>query len=74
MSGFSTTFAAPQSHRLPILLQLSDQGITLLDDVCILFVLVIWPIGLDDTINPVDCACNPLACDEFGEVPVNGFG
>jgi hypothetical protein len=73
-SGFSTSFASPQSHCLSVLLQLRYQRIALLNYVCILFVLVIWPVCLDDPVNSIDCACNPVACDEFGKISVNGDG
>jgi hypothetical protein len=51
-------------------LQLGDKLITLLDDVRILLVLVVWSVGLDDALDTVDGARDAVCCDEFGEVPV----
>jgi hypothetical protein len=64
------TLTAPQPNRLTVLLQLGDKLITLLDDVRILLVLVVWSVGLDDALDTVDGARDAVCCDEFGKVPV----
>jgi hypothetical protein len=51
-------------------LQLGNELITLLDDVRILLVLVVWPIRLDDALDTVNGAGYPVRGDEFGEIPV----
>ena len=55
---------------MAIFLQLSDELITLLDNIVILLVLVIWPIRLDDAFagDTVDGAGNTVGCNEFGKI------
>jgi hypothetical protein len=65
----SAALATPQPHRLSVLLQLRDQLIALLHHIGILLVLVIRPVGLDDALDAVDGARDPVRCDELGEVP-----
>jgi hypothetical protein len=67
-----TTLTSPQPHRLAVLLQLGNELITLLDDVGVLLVLVVWSVGFDDAVDAVDGARDAVCCDEFGEVPVLG--
>lgn len=69
MSIDLTPFTPPEPHCLPVLLKLRDQCVAMLDHVGILLVLVIWPVGLDDTVDSVDRACDPVAGDELGQIP-----
>jgi hypothetical protein len=64
-----TTLAAPQPDSLTVLLQLRDELVTLLDRVCVLLVLVVWSIGLDDALDTVNGARDAVGGDELGEVP-----
>jgi hypothetical protein len=64
-----TPFAASQSHRLSILLQLRNELIPLLDHVVVLFVLVIGPVRFDNFIHPINGAWNAIRCNEVREVP-----
>lgn len=64
-----TAFTATKTDSLPILLELGNQRIAVLDHIGVLLVLIIGPIGLDDAIDSVDGACNPVTRDELGEVP-----
>lgn len=64
-----TTLAAPQPDSLTVLLQLRDELITLLDRVCVLLVLVVWSVGLDDALDTVNGAWDAVGGDEFGEIP-----
>lgn len=64
-----TTLAAPQPDSLAVLLQLCDELITLLDHVCVLLVLVVWSVGLDDALDTVNGTRNTVGGDELGEVP-----
>lgn len=65
------TLTSPQPHSLPVLLQLRDQRISLLDNVRILLVLVIWAVGFDDVVDAVDCAGNAVCGYEFGEITIS---
>lgn len=49
-------FASTQTNCLSILLQLGDQGITVLHNIRILLVLIVGSVGLDDAVDPVDGA------------------
>lgn len=58
-----TTLASltpPKTHGLAVLLDLGNQGVTMLHNIGILLVLVIWPIRLDDTIDTIDGARNAV--------------
>jgi hypothetical protein len=63
------TLASPQPHGLTVLLQLGNELITLFDHVCILLVLVVWAIRLDDALDAVDGARNAVGSDELGKIP-----
>lgn len=63
------TLTATKPDCLTVLLQLGDELITLLDHVSVLLVLVIWPVGLDDALDTVNCARNPVCCNESGQIP-----
>lgn len=62
---------APQTDRLSILLQLGDQGISVLHHIRVLLVLIVGPVGLDNSVDPIDRAGDPVARDEFRQVPKN---
>lgn len=64
----SSPLTPPQSHRLPVLLQFRNEPVTLLDDVCVLLVLVVGPVRLDDFVDAVDGAGDAVCGDELGEV------
>lgn len=63
-------FASPQPHSLAILLKLGDQGITVLHHICVLLVLGVRAVRLDNAVDTVNCACDTLAGDELGEIPI----
>lgn len=63
-------FASSQPHGLSVLLQFRNQGIAVLHNIRVLLVLVVWSVRLDDAIDPIDGACNPVAGNEFGKIPV----
>lgn len=63
-------FASSQPHGLSVLLQFRNQSIAVLHNICVLLVLVVRSVRLDDAIDPVDGACNPVAGNEFGKIPV----
>lgn len=65
-----TALAPPHSNGLAVLLELGDEGITLLDDIGILLVLVIRAIGLDDSVDTIDRARYPVTGDELGKISV----
>jgi hypothetical protein len=64
-----SSFAAAHPHRLSVLLKLGNECVTLLDHICILLVLVVRPVGLDDSIDPVDRARYPVSGDKLGKIP-----
>jgi hypothetical protein len=64
----SCSFASSQSHSLTIFLEFGDQCVAMLDDISILFILVVWSCGLNDALNSVYCAWDSVASDEFGKV------
>jgi hypothetical protein len=64
-----TPFATSQPHSLPILLELGDELISLLHNICVLLVLVIWTISLDDAVHSVDGAGYAISGNELGKVP-----
>lgn len=66
-SGLAS-FAAAHAHGLAVLLQFRDQLVTLLDHVVVLLVLVVWPIGLDDAVDAVDRARDPVCRNELLQV------
>lgn len=66
-----TALTAPQTDGLSVLLQLRDQRIAVLDHVRVLLVLIVGPVGLDNPVDPVNRAGNPVAGDEFRQVPKN---
>ena len=55
-----------KSYCLSILLQLGDQCIPLLNDICILFVLVVWSCRLNDAIDAVDGTWYAVGGNELG--------
>ncbi len=63
----------PQPHRLPILLQLRDQLITLLDHIIILLTLIIRPIRLDHSLtrHAVDRTRDAIRRDELRQVTIS---
>jgi hypothetical protein len=63
------TLASPQPDGLPVLLQLGDKLVALLDNVHILLVLVVGSVGLDDALNAIDGAGNAVGGDELGKIP-----
>lgn len=64
-------FASPQPHSLTILLKLGDQGIPVLHHICVLLILRIGSVRLDNPVYTVDCACDTVAGDELGEIPID---
>ena len=60
---------APQPDGLTVLLQLGNELVTLLDYVCVLLVLVVGSVGLDDALDAVDRAGYAVGGDESSEVP-----
>ena len=76
LSAHSTSapLAASEPHHLPVLLQLRDELITLLDDVVVLPVLVVRPVRLDDAVHAVDSAGDAVCCDEVFEIPRCALG
>jgi hypothetical protein len=69
-TGYLTSLASPQANRLSILLQLCDQSITVFHSIGVLLVLVIRSVRLDNTIDPVNGACDSVTGNEFGKIPV----
>jgi hypothetical protein len=69
-ASFLSTLAAPKPDRLPVLLQLRDQLIALLDDIYVLLVLVVRSIRLNDLVHTVNGARDAVCGNEVGEVPV----
>ena len=65
-----TALASTQPDSLAVLLQLGDELITLLDHVCVLLVLVVRAVCLDDALDAVDGAGYAVGSDETSEVPV----
>lgn len=63
-------FASPQPHSLAILLKLGDQGITVLHNICVLLVLGVGSVRLDNAVDTVNCACDTVAGDELGEITI----
>ena len=63
-------FTPPEPNSLPVLLKLCDQGISMLHHIGILLVLVVRSVGLDDTVDSVNRACDPVAGNELGQIPV----
>lgn len=64
-------FASPQPHSLAILLKLGDQGITVFHHIRVLLVLGVGSVRLDNAVDTVNCACNTVAGDELGEIPID---
>lgn len=66
------SLASPESYSLTILLELSDELITLLHNVIVLLVLVVWPIRLDDAFASytIDGTWDTFSRNEFGEIAV----
>lgn len=65
----SSPLTPPQPHRLSVFLQFRNQPVALLDHVCVLLVLVVRPIGLDDLVDAVDGAGYAVCGDELRQVP-----
>jgi hypothetical protein len=59
------SLAASQPNILPVLLQLGDKSISLLDDVVVLLVLVVGSICLNYSIHSIDSAWNSISGDKF---------
>ena len=64
------SLTSPQPHGLAVLLELSNQLITLFHYVVILLVLVIWSVGFNDPLasHPVNGTWDPFSSDELGQV------
>ena len=68
--GFGLTTLAPaQPYSLPIFLQFCNQSIALLNYISVLLVFVVWSVGFDNAVDPINSARNSVCCNEFGEVP-----
>jgi hypothetical protein len=67
---YLTSFTAPETNCLAILLKLGDELIALLDHVAVLLVLVVWSVCLDDFIDTINRAWNTASCNKVGKVPV----
>lgn len=67
---FLTPFTPAQPHGLSVLLKLRDQRIALLHHIRVLLVLVVRPIRLDDPVDSINRACDAVAGNELGQVPV----
>lgn len=61
-----------QPNCLAVLLKLGNELVSLANDVLVLLILVIRPVGLDDTAarDAVDSAGNATGGNELGKVPV----
>jgi hypothetical protein len=61
---------APQPDSLPVLLKLGDKLITLLNNIVVLLILIIWSVSLDDSLPgySVDGAGNTPGRDELSQV------
>ncbi len=64
----SSPLTPSQPDSLPILLQLGDQCVALLDHVGILLILVVRAIGFNDVINPVNGTGDTAGGYKFGEI------
>ena len=64
----SSPLTPPQPNRLSIFLQLGNQRIPLLDDVCILLVFIVGAVGFNDTVYAVDGTGDAICGYEFGEI------
>jgi hypothetical protein len=55
---------------LAVLLELCDELITLLHNIGVLLVLVIWSVGLDDTLSshPVNGTWDAFSRDELSQI------
>jgi len=64
------TLAAPQPHSLAVFLELGDELISLSHNVIVLLVLVVWPVGLDDTFpsHAINGTWDSLCGDELCKV------
>lgn len=71
LSSFLCPLTAPEPHSLAVLLQFGDKLVTLADNVLVLLVLVVWPVGLDDTLarHTVNGARDATPGNELGEIP-----
>ncbi len=63
------TLTAPQPDGLTVLLQLGDELVALLDHVCVLLVLIVRSVCLDDALDTVNGAGYAVSGDETSEVP-----
>lgn len=59
-----------QSHSLSILLELGDELVPLLDNIIILLILVVWSVGLDDSLpsHTVNGAGDASTGDELSKI------
>jgi hypothetical protein len=62
--------ATSQPDCLTIFLELRDELVTLLHNVNVLLVLVVWTIRLYDLIDPVNGARDAIHSDEVAEIPI----
>ena len=70
ISPYLRPLTPSQPDRLPVLLQLGDQLVSLAHHILVLLVLVIGPVRLDDAVarDAVNCARDAAGGDELGEV------
>jgi hypothetical protein len=54
---------------LAVFLQLSDELVTLLNNIRILLVLVVGTVGLDDALDTVNGARDTVCGNELGKIP-----
>ena len=64
------SLTSPQPHSLPVLLKFGDELIALLHYVIVLLVLIVWSIGLDDSLSgyTIDSAGDASSGDEFSKI------
>ena len=70
MDARLTPLTPPQPDCLAVFLELRYQGIPLFYQISILFILVIWPVRFDNSIDTIDGARNPVCRDELSQIPV----
>lgn len=64
----SSAFTSPQPNSLPILLQLGDQRVALLDHVGILLILIVRAVSLNDVIYAVNGTGYAVGGYKFGKI------
>jgi hypothetical protein len=67
----STSLATPKSDGLPVFLKFGDKLVSLLDNIVVLLVLVVWSVSLNHFVHPINRAWDAIGGNKIRQIPSN---